>query len=81
MGAIDKMIHDKMIRERAYELWDRAGRPDDRSDEFWFAARAEFEPKETMTQAQRGAPVPRRMEPPRHESAADWGKRAPTSRL
>ena len=34
----------QMIREQAYELWDhvRAGRMG-RSDEFWFAARAEFE--------------------------------------
>ena len=34
---------EKMIRDRAYELWEHAGRPSDRSDEFWFAARAEFE--------------------------------------
>jgi Protein of unknown function (DUF2934) len=36
---------EKAIRERAYELWDLAGRPDGRSEEFWFAARAEFERK------------------------------------
>ena len=35
--------NEQMIREQAYELWDHAGRPDGRSDEFWFAARAEFE--------------------------------------
>ena len=35
--------NEQMIREQAYELWDHAGRPDSRSDEFWFAARAEFE--------------------------------------
>jgi DUF2934 family protein len=72
---------EKVIRERAYELWDHAGRPDGRSDEFWFAARGEFEPKEGTAKRQRRAPVPRRVEPPRHESAADWGKRAPASRL
>jgi hypothetical protein len=33
---------EKVIRDRAYELWDLAGRPDGPSDEFWFAARAEF---------------------------------------
>ena len=27
------------IAKRAYELWDRAGRPDGRSEEFWFAAK------------------------------------------
>ena len=35
--------NEQMIREQVYELWDHAGRPDGRSDEFWFAARAEFE--------------------------------------
>ena len=34
---------DEMIRKRAYELWEKAGMPQGRSDEFWFAARAEFE--------------------------------------
>ena len=34
---------EKTIRELAYELWEQAGRPDDRSDEFWFAARFELE--------------------------------------
>ncbi len=34
---------EQMIPEDAYQLWDRAGRPNGRSDEFWFAAKAEFE--------------------------------------
>ncbi len=71
---------EKVIRERAYELWDHAGRPNDRSDEFWFAARAEFERKKETGERQLGALVRRRVEPPRHESASDWGKRA-ASRL
>jgi hypothetical protein len=33
---------EEMIRIRAYELWEHAGRPHGRSEEFWFAARAEF---------------------------------------
>ena len=37
---------ERMIRERAYQLWESAGRPDGRSEEFWLAAKAEFEPKE-----------------------------------
>ena len=72
---------ERVIRERAYELWDHAGRPNGRSDEFWFAARAEFERKEGTGERQSGARVRRRVEPPRHESAADWGKRASASRL
>ncbi len=34
---------ERMIRERAYQLWDRAGRPEGHSDEFWFTAHAAFE--------------------------------------
>jgi hypothetical protein len=29
---------DELVRERAYLLWERAGRPDGRSLEFWLAA-------------------------------------------
>ena len=31
------------IRKLAYELWEQAGRPEGRSDEFWFAARFKSE--------------------------------------
>jgi len=31
------------VRRRAYELWENAGQPEGRSDEFWFAAIAELE--------------------------------------
>jgi len=65
---------DELIRRRAYELWDRAGRPNGRGDEFWFAARAHVEFKEGMGERKPGAPVRRRVEV-RCESAADWGKR------
>jgi hypothetical protein len=34
---------EEVIRKRAHELWERAGRPEGRSHEFWFAARAEIE--------------------------------------
>jgi Protein of unknown function (DUF2934) len=30
------------IALRAYELWNSAGRPDGRSEEFWFQAEEEF---------------------------------------
>jgi hypothetical protein len=30
------------IALRAYELWDAAGRPEDKADEFWFMAEEEF---------------------------------------
>jgi hypothetical protein len=31
-----------IIAMRAYQLWDAAGRPEGRSDEFWFLAEEEF---------------------------------------
>ncbi len=70
-----------MIRLRAYELWDRAGRPNGPSDEFWFAAKADFERKQLTREGRLIALVRRRAEPCRHETAADWGKRAHASRL
>ena len=72
---------EKVIRERAYELWEHAGRPNGRSDECWFAARAEFGRKEGTREGRVGAAVRRRAQPPRHKSAVDWEKRAPTSGL
>ncbi len=65
---------EQMIPEHAYQLWDHAGRPNGRSDEFWFAAKAEFERKEGTGERKLGAPVRRRVEV-RCETAADWGKR------
>jgi hypothetical protein len=58
---------EEMIREQAYELWDSAGRPDGRSDEFWFAASAEFE-REGTGEGNLSAHVPSHVEPSRHES-------------
>jgi len=66
---------ENVIRKLAYELWEHAGRPDGRSDEFWFAAKFESERREETGETQPSAPVHRRTEAPRHESAVDWGKR------
>ena len=33
---------EEEIRRRAYQLWEEAGRPDGRSDEFWLAAEVEI---------------------------------------
>ena len=63
--------NEQMIREQAYELWDHAGRPDGRSDEFWFAARAEFEREEETGEGNHGADVPKHGSPSRHEPSAD----------
>jgi hypothetical protein len=39
---------EEAIRRRAYELWELAGWPQGRSEEFWHAARSELGAKETM---------------------------------
>ena len=33
---------DQVIRNRAHSLWEQAGRPDDRVDEFWHEARRQI---------------------------------------
>ena len=38
--------HEDHIRRRAYQLWEEAGRPEGRSDDFWHAARAEIADEE-----------------------------------
>ena len=32
---------DQVVRERAFLLWEQAGRPDHRADEFWYQARCQ----------------------------------------
>ena len=32
---------DQVVRERAFLLWEQAGRPDDRTDEFWYQAQGQ----------------------------------------
>ena len=33
---------EREIKARAYQLWERAGRPENREDEFWHAAQQEL---------------------------------------
>ncbi|MGO9419862.1 DUF2934 domain-containing protein [Roseiarcus sp.] len=63
---------EKAIRERAYQLWDQAGRPEGRSQEFWLAAKAELESQERSGKKKPGV---RRSADVRSETAADWTKR------
>ncbi|MGO9421319.1 DUF2934 domain-containing protein [Roseiarcus sp.] len=65
---------ERMIREHAYQLWDSAGRPDGRSEEYWFAAKSKIERKEETRERKLGGPV-RRSADVRCETAADWAKR------
>lgn len=34
---------EEQVRQRAYQLWEEAGRPDAQSDEFWFRALYELQ--------------------------------------
>jgi len=40
-----------LVYERAYDLWQQAGGPEGRSDEFWFAAERELEYGESEYEA------------------------------
>ncbi|MBV8106223.1 MAG: DUF2934 domain-containing protein [Hyphomicrobiales bacterium] len=49
---------DEMIRKRAHELWEKAGMPEGRSEEFWFAARAEFDSEAPAGKPEADVPAP-----------------------
>ena len=34
--------HEHRIQERAYEIWEKAGRPEGRAEEHWWQAEAEI---------------------------------------
>lgn len=38
--------HDQRVRDRAYQLWERAGRPEGRSLDNWLRAEAEITAEE-----------------------------------
>jgi hypothetical protein len=44
------------VRERAYQLWEQAGCPEDRSDEFWLQAVSELQSEQTK--AEEAVPEP-----------------------
>jgi hypothetical protein len=41
MSASSTADREDAIRRRAHQLWEAAGRPDGRAEEFWFAATGE----------------------------------------
>lgn len=67
-------ITEPIIREYAYQLWERAGKPELRTEEFWFAAKTELELREEAAKQKGGARI-RQSSDVRCETAADWGKR------
>jgi hypothetical protein len=55
---------DREIRDRAYRLWEQAGRPDGRSEEFWFLAQQEMYGGAATSDGPDGAMLPPAEEPP-----------------
>ena len=41
---------DEQIRERAYQLWEKFGKPEGRTDEFWHQAEQELLNEERSSQ-------------------------------
>jgi hypothetical protein len=51
--AINTSFDTDKVRDRAYQLWDRAGQPEGREQEFWFDAERELaEENEVDTSAE-----------------------------
>ena len=55
---------EEAVRRRAYELWEQAGQPEGRSEEFWFAAIAELEGRPPTFEERVEALGPPIVEPP-----------------
>lgn len=55
---------EREVRERAYVLWEQAGRPEGRSEEFWFLAQQEMYGGAVTSDGPEGAMLPPGEEPP-----------------
>jgi hypothetical protein len=51
------------VRARAYALWEKDGRPDGRSDEYWQQARSEVEAEEAAIGNERPGDATEKREP------------------
>ena len=56
---------EEAVRRRAYELWEQAGQPEGRSEEFWFAAIAELGGEPPTVEERAEALAPPIIEPPK----------------
>jgi hypothetical protein len=55
---------DRQVRDRAYQLWEQAGRPAGRSEEFWFLAQQEMYGSAATSDGPEGSMLPPVEEPP-----------------
>ena len=50
-------MDQEKIRDRAYQLWDRAGQPEGREQEFWFEAEREMADEDEIDTSGQAAEV------------------------
>jgi Protein of unknown function (DUF2934) len=48
---------EEQIRKRAFELWEQAGKPEGREDEFWHQAQRELQGTEEGSDLNKGADI------------------------
>jgi len=48
---------EEQIRKRAFELWEQAGKPEGREDEFWHQAQRELQGAEERDDRNKGADI------------------------
>jgi hypothetical protein len=48
---------EEQIRKRAFELWEQAGKPEGREDEFWNQAQRELQGEEERGDPDKGADI------------------------
>ncbi|WFU43309.1 DUF2934 domain-containing protein [Bradyrhizobium sp. CB82] len=48
---------EEQIRKRAFELWEQAGKPEGREDEFWQQAQGELQSAEESGDSNKGADI------------------------
>lgn len=51
------MASDEQVRSRARELWEQAGKPEGRDEEFWYRAEEEFREKQELGERTREPPA------------------------
>ena len=50
-------IDDNKIRDRAYQLWNQAGQPEDREQEFWYQAERELAEEDEVDTSREAAAI------------------------
>ncbi len=50
-------IEEQKIRDRAFQLWDQAGQPEGREEEFWFLAERELAERDEADTSEQNADI------------------------